>query len=126
MLPAVCDDPHTTRRHAGRDGEPAGGYAWVRTRLKADDFICVVTDDDADIDRGWEALFEQILAQNSTGRLMADRYNAIDESVLDQLPDETKALLRRWREHDEERENVRTNAVFLFGVALGRRLGGAQ
>ena len=96
---------------------------WVSTRLKADDFNGVVTDDDADIERGWEAVVEQSLAANDTGRLMADRYNSHDESIIAKLPEETQALLQRWQEHDEERENMRTNAAFLFGVALGRRLG---
>ena len=99
---------------------------WIQTRLKADDFRSVLADEDADIDNKWERLVARLVAENDTGRLMADRYNPHDESIIERLPTETQELLFRRAEHDEEREHERTNAAFLFGVALGRQLGGAQ
>ena len=99
--------------------------SWMETRLAAIEFNRVL--DDGELDSAYEALVDQLAGENTSGRLMDD--DQLSEAVMDRIftslpDDETRELLHNLREHDEERENIRTDAAFLFGLALGRQLGG--
>ncbi len=99
---------------------------WLRNRLDAEDLSYAL--DTGDADRTFGALCAQLEAADTSGRLMdTDLWLEATARVRESLPnDAMKKLHFRCQEHNEERDTLRADAAFLFGLALGRRLGSVR
>ena len=115
---------------SGRIRETAQNMAGVWfAKISAMGYLEIL--EDRDLDGTFEALQEHVWTDKyDAGKAMSleDRIAATDRLRGAYPTTELNDLAWRVSEHDEEEHNVRVEAAFEFGVAIGRRLmsGGAR